>query len=62
MNAVALSHLAAKAAGDSQTAVQKGHTETPAELRSSLTLQTWETPQATATWNTHTHSASLVVS
>lgn len=49
MNVVALSYFAAKAAGHGQTAVQKGHAETPAKLRSGLTLQTRETPESTTT-------------
>lgn len=58
MNVVALSYFAAKAAGHGQTAVQKGHAETPAKLRSGLTLQTRETPESTTTCNTHTLSVS----
>lgn len=58
MNVVALSHLATKAAGDNQTAVQKGHAATPSKLRSSLTLQTWETPETTATYKPQRKSVS----
>lgn len=62
MNAIALSHLAAKTAGDGQKAVQKRHAETPAKLRSSLTLQTRETPETTTTYNTYMHSVSELIS
>lgn len=49
MNAIALPNAAAEAAGHDHAAVQKRHAETPAKLWRSLALQTWETPQGTAT-------------